>query len=69
MRCNCCGVEIKKENDILMEDVCAVKKEWGYFSGKDCEVHNFILCERCYDKITSGFKIPISINEKLEVLD
>lgn len=66
--CNGCGKTLKIENGILKEDAFEATKEWGYFSGKDLEVHHFNLCEECYNKMISGFKIPVEIRKKLEVL-
>jgi Fe2+ or Zn2+ uptake regulation protein len=66
--CNSCGKVLKIENGILMEDAFEATKEWGYFSGRDMEVHHFNLCEECYDKITAAFVIPIEVRKKLEVL-
>jgi len=66
--CNSCGKLLKVENGILKEDAFEATKEWGYFSQKDMEVHQFNLCEECYEKIISEFKIPIIVKKKLEVL-
>ena len=66
--CNSCGKDLKVENGILKEDAFEATKEWGYFSGRDMEVHHFNLCEECYDKITSEFVIPVEVGKKLEVL-
>lgn len=66
--CNQCGRALKVENEILMEDAFQVKKEWGYFSDKDLRVDRFTLCEECYDKLVSGFAIPIETDGKTEVL-
>ncbi len=59
--CNKCGKEIAVENGIAREDVLSVEKRWGYFSGKDNEVHRFDLCESCYDEIVVAFQIPAEI--------
>lgn len=66
--CNCCGKTLKVENGILKEDAFEASKEWGYFSKRDMEVHHFNLCEECYEKLVSGFKIPVAVERKLEVL-
>lgn len=66
--CNMCGKDIKTHRGILMEDTFEGYKEWGYFSNKDLEVHKFILCEACYDKIIKSFKIPVQVTEKIEVM-
>ena len=67
-KCNCCGKEIKIEQGIQKEDVLEVVKDWGYFSEKDAERHKFIICEDCYDKWISGFRIPPKVEERTEVL-
>ena len=67
-KCNCCGKEIKIEQGIQKEDVLEVVKDWGYFSEKDTERHKFIICEDCYDKWISGFRIPPMVEERTEVL-
>ncbi len=69
MICNKCGRKIKEDNNgILQEDVCAVRKEWGYFSEKDLAVHSFALCEKCYDEMIEAFSVPVKVEEKSEVL-
>jgi len=57
--CNKCGKEILVENGVAEADVLSVQKRWGYFSNKDNEVHEFDLCEECYDKWVASFAIPI----------
>ena len=39
-QCNACGRQIEKE-------ALWVRKEWGYFSKRDLEVHEFAICESC----------------------
>lgn len=68
MYCNLCGRELKSEKGILKEDALFVKKDWGYFSKRDLEVHEFILCESCYEKITGTFVLPVKVSPKCEVL-
>lgn len=60
--CNRCGKEIIVKNGMSEEEVLSVHKRWGYFSNKDNEVHEFDLCEQCYDRIVSEFSVPICIN-------
>ena len=68
VKCNQCGKVLHMEKGILKEDALIIKKEWGYFSEKDLEVHEFVLCETCYDKWIRNFVIPIRICGKQEVL-
>lgn len=67
--CNACGRELKTKEGILQEDVLSVKKDWGYFSEKDLMVHEFIVCEKCYDAMISRFAKPVTVSEKREVMD
>lgn len=66
--CNQCGRELKLENGIVQEGVFRGEARFGYFSGKDCEKHSFDLCEECYDRLTGGFLVPVTIEEELELL-
>ena len=66
--CYCCGKSFKVENGIMMEDAFEATKEWGYFSERDLEVHHFVLCEECYDKLISQFKVPVEVKKKIEAL-
>ena len=51
--------EILVENGVAEADMLSVQKRWGYFSNKDNDVHEFDLCEECYDKWIATFAIPI----------
>lgn len=66
--CNVCGRELKNENGILKEDAFEAVKEWGYFSKKDLEVHKFVICEECYDRMVRKFAIPVTVLEKKEAM-
>lgn len=66
--CNVCGGEIEIKNGILKQDLFEVTKEWGYFSNKDLEIHKFNMCEKCYDKMVAGFKIPVQVINKTEAM-
>ncbi|MBQ9119334.1 MAG: hypothetical protein IJY09_04645 [Lachnospiraceae bacterium] len=66
--CNCCGRRLKSVDGVLREDALCVKKEWGYFSKKDLQVHSFLVCEACYDRMIKQFHIPVTVEEKREVL-
>ena len=57
--CNKCGKEIIVKNGMSEEDVFSAEKRWGYFSNKDNEVHEFDLCEACYDQWITTFAIPV----------
>lgn len=66
--CNKCGKRVVSSTEVIKEEFCEVKKEWGYFSKKDMEVHKFNLCESCYDRMIEEFEVPILIEEKSEAL-
>ncbi|WP_455714930.1 hypothetical protein [Anaerosporobacter sp.] len=68
MNCNVCGKKLKFDHGILKEDVFTAKKEWGYFSDMDLQVHSFNVCEDCYNKMVSTFVIPVDISVKGEVI-
>ena len=67
-KCNCCGKMIKTERGVPKEDMLNIVKDWGYFSNKDMERHEIVLCEACYDVWISGFQIPPKVTERTEVL-
>lgn len=66
--CNCCGEEIRVERGIPVQDYLHIKKEWGYFSGKDGKIQQVVLCEACWDNISSQFRIPASATEVTELI-
>lgn len=67
--CNACGRKFIASQDVLKEDGLFVKKDWGYFSNKDLQVHEFALCERCYDEMIKNFAIPVKVSEKSEIMN
>ena len=66
--CNSCGKKIETTDSTKREDYISIKKEWGYFSNKDTEHHEFDLCEACYDRITADFVIPLTGKKEKELL-
>lgn len=66
--CNMCGRELKLVNGIVQEGVFSGDIPWGYFSGRDGERHLFDLCEECYDRLTADFVIPVTVEERTELL-
>lgn len=66
--CNGCGKSIAVKNDVAPEDWLSVDKTWGYFSEKDGQIHAFDLCEACYDKLTKGFALPVTVKKQRELL-
>ena len=66
--CNSCGERIEITNNRRKEDYLSIKKEWGYFSNKDTQIHEFKICERCYDRIVKQFEMSPKVTEKSEIL-
>lgn len=66
--CNACGKTLRVENGMLLEEAIAVRHPFGYFSSMDGEIHSFDLCEDCYRKWISSFRIPVKIEENTELL-
>lgn len=65
--CNRCGKEITGISKSDNPDCLHVKKQWGYFSNKDMEIHEWSLCEECYDAFVNTFTIPVQNKEVLEL--
>ena len=42
------------KNGILTQGAFVARYQWNYFSNKDGEIHNFTLCENCYDKFINN---------------
>ena len=66
--CNRCGKETKVVSGIPKREMLHVEHTWGYFSGKDGEIHSFDLCESCYDLLVQEFKIPPEKKEQTTLL-
>lgn len=66
--CNCCKKELLVENGILKEECIHIAHDFGYFSEKDGETESFDLCEACYSKMISKFRLPVSTKERKEWL-
>lgn len=66
--CNSCGKELVVKNGMLMEGCFHGVADFGYFSKKDLTVEEFDLCEDCYEKMTSQFRVPVSSEECREAL-
>lgn len=66
--CNSCGKKIETTDSTKREDYISIKKEWGYFSNKDGQIHIFHICESCYDTWAGQFRIPVKVEEQTELL-
>ncbi|MBQ8189673.1 MAG: hypothetical protein IJZ44_07845 [Lachnospiraceae bacterium] len=64
--CNRCGKELAVENGILKEGCYHGKQRFDYFSEKDGVIHEFELCEACYDMLIESFRLPVSQREETE---
>lgn len=73
--CDRCGKEIKKEteggwnqfgesmavfHEPSFEDFFLLEQSWGYFSRKDTQTHQAVICEDCYDVIFKDTNIHIT---------
>lgn len=68
IQCNYCGKEYQFSGEVLKHDLLHVKKQWGYFSKKDGIIHEFYMCEDCYDKWLENFAIPPSKKNAAELM-
>lgn len=66
--CNNCGHTVDVAGGLPKEEFLKVDKQWGYFSGKDGQIHQFDLCEQCYDRLLAGFLFPVNAEEAKELL-
>lgn len=66
--CNKCGKDMTVDRDIVKEGNFSVVYGWGYFSGKDGQVHKFDICEKCYDEYIGSFLIPVDTEERNELI-
>lgn len=66
--CNRCGREMTVENGILKEGCFVGKQLFDYFSNKDGQIHEFDLCEACYDEWIQSFQVPVALREETELL-
>ena len=66
--CNQCGKELKVKDGYLKEGCFTADTVFGYFSKKDGNHYHFDLCEECFDKMISRFKVPADVDEETELL-
>lgn len=66
--CNACGKEILFKNEIAQEDYLHIVKRWGYFSKRDGETDEIILCEKCYKNWIDSLKIKTKTVNTVEMI-
>lgn len=66
--CNKCGRSLRVEDGRLKEGCFSAEAVFGYFSRKDGDVHQFDLCEDCYDSLIAQFAIPVEERAQTELL-
>lgn len=66
--CNMCGKKLVVKEGILREGAAMFDHTWDYFSEKDGEVHHFDLCESCYNELIAQFRLPVDIEEQIELI-
>ena len=66
--CNLCGKEMIVDQVVSKQDYVFIQKDWGYFSAKDGESHTIRICEACYDRWITSFKIPVIRRKQTELL-
>jgi len=72
--CNCCGLSCKRKVATTRDDVqyhnhiyATISAHWGWGSNKDMEKHTSHICESCYDKFISTFKIEPDIDFRMRL--
>lgn len=66
--CNACGKSLRVQKGLLLEECFYGVANFGYFGRKDKTTHQFDLCEDCYDKMTENFVVPVTEEERTELL-
>ena len=66
--CNACGKSLRVQTGLLLEECFYGVANFGYFGRKDKTTHQFDLCEDCYDKMTENFVVPVTEEERTELL-
>ncbi len=66
--CNCCGRNIPVYPSPDAQECVEITKRWGYFSGKDCEIHRIHICEACYDAWIATFAVAPEVMENTELM-
>ncbi len=73
IQCSCCGKQFivepaVEERTVIEKDFLHIRKQWGYFSKRDGIIHEFDVCEECYDKWLENFAIPPDNKKATELI-
>lgn len=68
VQCNVCKKQLKLEQGIIQEGCFHADYVWGYFSSRDGMLHQFDLCEECYDSFVRSFSLPVTETENTELI-
>lgn len=68
MVCNKCKKTINTGFDSNREDYLHVVKDWGYFSKRDMQTHEFVICEECYEELLNWFELPVIVTRRNEAM-
>ena len=67
--CNRCGKKLAVKHGIVREGVFTSDHRWDFFSEKDGEIHHFDLCEDCYNEVTAEFRVPVDVEDEIDIED
>lgn len=80
--CDRCGAEAEKQSEgqwnpfgtpytmfhePSFKEYFVIRKSWGYWSSKDNQNHEAVICENCYDEIFKEVKFKITPEFDLNV--
>jgi len=68
VKCNQCGHSVRTDKFGYFDDYVSIRKEWGYFSASDGEIHHIDICMDCYTEWIKSFTIPPQIVSTIEYL-
>lgn len=66
--CDSCGMSCNADTDLSARafEYAEINVNWGYYSNnKDCERHEIVICEACYDKMLTLMNIKPKITTYL----
>jgi hypothetical protein len=63
--CDSCNKSCNMDNVHSCFEFAEIKVHWGYYSNKDTEYHEIVMCESCYDKMLELMKIKPKVTNYL----